>query len=300
MVNEKKRQLVFVHGRSQQGRDPVAAKKEWVDALREGLRKAGRELPIDETDIRFPFYGDTLIGMIEGRSGDDLANVIVMGTEEDDRERRFLEAVLREVKDQAGVTDEQVREVNQAELVEMGIQNSAPVLALLRAINEYLPGLGGALISAVTHDVYVYLHNGRIAERIDDGVSEAMSSDRENVVVAHSLGSVVAYRLISERARESAWKVPRLITVGSPLGIRAINGSLGATRHPAAVGEWMNAYDPADVVALRPLSAPWFAVDPAVKNNGGVDNEFDDHHGIRGYLGDPAVAEWVYQALTAP
>jgi hypothetical protein len=53
------RKLVFVHGRSQQGKDPVVLKKTWVDTFKKGAIAAGMEIPND-LEIAFPFYGDVL------------------------------------------------------------------------------------------------------------------------------------------------------------------------------------------------------------------------------------------------
>ena len=49
------RELVFVHGRSQQSKDSAALKAEWVEAFRAGLRKWNLDLPIPEDRIRFPY-----------------------------------------------------------------------------------------------------------------------------------------------------------------------------------------------------------------------------------------------------
>jgi len=68
------RQLVFVHGRAQQHKDASALKAEWLDALHDGLAKNGLRLPIAESDIRFPYYGDTLYDLGR-RIPDDVAVV---------------------------------------------------------------------------------------------------------------------------------------------------------------------------------------------------------------------------------
>ena len=39
------RELVLVHGRAQENKDSIALKREWLDALRNGLRKSGLDLP---------------------------------------------------------------------------------------------------------------------------------------------------------------------------------------------------------------------------------------------------------------
>ena len=51
--------LVFVHGRSQQGKDPTELKATWMDALKRGADKAGIGLP-SNLEVAFPYYGDAL------------------------------------------------------------------------------------------------------------------------------------------------------------------------------------------------------------------------------------------------
>jgi hypothetical protein len=71
------RQLIFVHGRSQQGLDSRALKQEWIEAWRSGLAKTGLSLPTADTDIHFPYFGDTLDQLSAGASADDAARVIL-------------------------------------------------------------------------------------------------------------------------------------------------------------------------------------------------------------------------------
>ena len=82
-------------------------------------------------------------------------------------------------------------------------------------------------------------------------VSSAVARYRPDVVVAHSLGSVVAY--------ESLWAyqdrdVPLLVTLGSPLAMpRVVLERLqpcGETARPPRVRRWVNLADVADIVAL--------------------------------------------------
>ena len=51
--------LVFIHGRSQQGKDPSALRHEWLGALNKGLAQTGLSLPA-AVEVRLPFYGDRL------------------------------------------------------------------------------------------------------------------------------------------------------------------------------------------------------------------------------------------------
>jgi hypothetical protein len=77
-------------------------------------------------------------------------------------------------------------------------------------------------------------------------------------------------------------------------------GPLLEVRFPApAVTAWYNAYDPKDVVALCPLDAANFPVNPPVENYGRVLNGTDNRHGIIGYLDDADVAKQILDALQA-
>lgn len=294
------RELVLVHGRAQQGKDSVALKAAWIDSLVTGMAKSGLELPIPETAVRLPFYGDTLVDLVAGRTGDDVAQVIVRGTGDDEAAQAFLEQVVLEVQEKTGLSDADVLAAAGADdVVGRGFQNSRLVLGILRALDAYVPLASGPALALATADVYHYLHNPGITKVITDGVRAAMTPRVESVVVGHSLGSVVAYKLLKEEGPAAGWAVPALITVGCPLGVGAIRRAIGGLAHPSVVGTWFNALDPDDVVALRPLEAPWFGIDPAVTNKVDVDNPTANQHGISGYLEDPEVARRIHEALVA-
>jgi pimeloyl-ACP methyl ester carboxylesterase len=127
-----------------------------------------------------------------------------------------------------------------------------------------------------------------VQRAIDAIVADMLKPDTA-VVVGHSLGSVVAYNVLRAAAR----KVPHYVTVGSPLGIRAIRKTLVPIGNPIGAKGWYNAYDTRDVVALYPLDKDNFDVDPAITNNGAVQNWTDNRHGIVGYLDDKDVAKAV-------
>lgn len=93
------RQLVLVHGRSPHRKDAAALKAEWLDALHSGLAAAGLTLPIPESEVRFPYYGDALTN---GSAG-PVSEIIVR--ESDAQRAAFLRAVLLEVARECGIGD---------------------------------------------------------------------------------------------------------------------------------------------------------------------------------------------------
>jgi pimeloyl-ACP methyl ester carboxylesterase len=101
-------------------------------------------------------------------------------------------------------------------------------------------------------------------------VAEEIGPDTR-VVVAHSLGSVVAYEALCEHPE---WPVTDLVTVGSPLGLSLIFNRLsplpeeGRGAWPGGIRRWTNLTDPDDVVAVVHELAPRFGavVDESLDN----------------------------------
>lgn len=104
----------------------------------------------------------------------------------------------------------------------------------------------------------------RAAARLE--VATAMSAHSPRIVIAHSLGSVVAY--------ETLWAYPLLtvellITIGSPLGMPNVvfhnldpAPASGRGMKPPGVSRWINIADPADLVALpRHLATRFDGID---------------------------------------
>jgi hypothetical protein len=296
------RELIFIHGRAQQQKDSVALKKDWIEAFRKGLAKSGLALPIPETSIRFPYYGDTLFDLAAKKPPEQAAEIVVRGVEKaDEQEKRFVLSVLNEILEKQGVTDEEIEQQlgPNAEVVERGILNWGWVQAALQVIDRKLPGGSGNSIALFTNDVYQYINNPVIHERINKGVRQAFTPNTSSVVVSHSLGTVVAYSMLREEAHAKNWKVPLFMTLGSPLAVTAIRARLAPIKHPVCAEKWYNAMDERDVVALYPLNKKHFKIDPEIENKTNVDNHTDNRHGIAGYLDDKDVAKRIHDALIA-
>jgi len=102
-------------------------------------------------------------------------------------------------------------------------------------------------------EVTRYLATGRVA--VQQRVREALLRHRPDVVVAHSLGSVVAYETLHELSDELEVKL--LLTLGSPLALpNAIFHRLqpapldGRGAKPGGVRRWVNIADVGDFVAI--------------------------------------------------
>lgn len=293
------RQLLLIHGRSQENKDATELKAQWVDALKQGLAKNNLDLPISDADIRFPYYGQTLFDLVRNRPADEVAEVIVRGEDVNENEALFVREVLIEIQKQASISDEQVQVLAGESIRERGPLNWKWVRAILTALDTRVPGASSASISLVTRDVYLYLRNPGFQNIVDNGIRSAVSAGVETVVVGHSLGAVASYSLLRRDGASLGWKVPFFVTLGAPLAVTAIKDALKPINHPACVSKWFNAMDSRDIVALYPLDATHFAVTPAIENKTDVDNFTENRHGISGYLSDAVVAKRIYDALTA-
>lgn len=291
------RQLVFVHGRAQERLDSIALKKEWIDAWKTGLDKAGLAMPITESDVRFPYYGDTLEQMTAGRSAEEAARIVVRGDGMDRAEKEFVQAWLQEAQAKAGISDAEVAEAVDPAVRERGVLNWGWVQGILKVLDAKVPGASGASVALATKDVYSYLTNSAIRDTMDAGVRLAFAAATQTVVVAHSLGTVVAYNVL-RRDDARGLDVPLFMTLGSPLAVTVVKKQIRPIRHPTCAKRWFNAMDERDVVALFPLDGRHFDVDPAIENKTDVDNPTANRHGISGYLGDPEVAKRIHAALT--
>jgi hypothetical protein len=313
--------LVLIHGRSQQmprelRRDDarvqahVAAKKRsWLAGLTKGLVLA-RQAPIAEAQMYYPFYGNTFASMIEdhersgGRPPDleladsvlDTGQVLVLeaAAELGFRPERELSYVNPELADQAAERDPAL-ELNLGDSLRIPIVRSAlQFLARKTGVPEWL-------IEEFMRDVAYYLENQQmrdaVLEIVGNEVKRAQAEHDDVAVLAHSLGTVVAYDFLQDQQQPG---VRLLVTAGSPLGYPIVQKNLHGVRRgakppipriePRGGGPWwVNAYDVRDFVALVHPLHPHFA-DGQARIRDEVTHNPSGAHSIEDYLADPDVA----------
>ena len=134
--------LVFIHGRSQQGNDPDKLKTDWLDALQEGLKKSHLTLP-DNVEARLPFYGDRLNDLATEFDVPLTEDVNTKGGGEDADFLEFEAEVAESVWKRAGITKKQIDQKYGEIPKPKGPQNWHWVQAILRALDDFSPGLSG-------------------------------------------------------------------------------------------------------------------------------------------------------------
>lgn len=284
--------LVFIHGRDQQGKNPLRLKEIWIETWKKGLEKQALDLPTD-LQIEFPFYGDLLHELTTASNVPENIDGVIARGSIGQRDLEFINDFLTDIAINAKITDQEIIQTFNGDIRERGPLNWEWIQALLKVLDK--TNLGSLSLKRFTYDAYMYLNVPAIRRKIEELVLQKMDGDR-CVIVGHSLGSVVGYNILRNN---DSFKVNRYITVGSPLGLRSIKGRLDVPiRMPNCIlNGWFNAYDQRDVVALQPLNRYCFDIEPEIENYDGVRNSTDNKHGIEGYLDDAVVARAIYDAL---
>ncbi|MEV4894948.1 serine protease [Nonomuraea sp. NPDC055795] len=264
------RHLVFLHGRGQTGRDPQTMRREWIAGLNKGLTLAG--LPtVEPADVWFPFYGDTLTEPRESLIPAAPTTRVV------------YEQLIGEAAALAGRPADGRREG-----LLTGVQGALSWLASATNLDHLL-------IAAVFRDVAAYLDDSSVRQAVLAGVERTLPSSGQVVLVAHSLGTVVAMDLLTRLP--AALEVPLLVTLGSPLGLDAVQGRLlsGGPHRPDRAGQWLNVWSQADPVSIGcPLEDDW----KGQVDERAVDNPLQRSHDVAEYLSHPHVARALLRHLT--
>ncbi|MFJ5721012.1 alpha/beta hydrolase [Streptomyces sp. NPDC093149] len=312
-----KPRLVFVHGIGDL-RDAKAEEDEWLRALANGAQRAGQSRHVSalvsgwDSTTSFAYYGDLFkkAGVQGGADSQGADDAAVVG-------ELLLEAIGDQL-DAPGLAGHEkwVLLHAQAQLAPPGQSQGLGNIGrrTLNALTTLMsaPGLrwfGGIASSQLTltilGQVARYLNRGEsdangvpLDRRIRERVAGYLGHDGPTVVVAHSLGTVVALEALHEHKGD----VPLLVTLGSPLGMRTT--VLPRTRPqpmgtPETVGRWLNFWDRDDVIAARPMLEHF--VRPNTAGVGPVSDRVDSDglwvHSAAKYLAHPAVAGPVVEAL---
>ena len=290
-------QLLFLHGRRQEGKDPQALRAKWAGGLARGLALTG--LPsVDPVDAWFPFYGDAFAASLAAR---EAIAVDPAAAEADPAEalapsdpstRSVYESLIEEAAERAGLPPDVAAEPAERE----GFGDLVGRLQKQLSWVANRSGLDQVLIAAVFRDVAAYLDRGEIRELVLDTVLETAPASGKLVLVSHSLGTVVAMDLLTRLPDQV--EVVQLVTAGSPLGMDTVFKRLlsRGPRRPDRVGGWLNAWCPADAVAIGcPLRDDWGDRLTEVI----TDNPKDRAHSIEEYLADGRVAAAIGTVLGA-
>ncbi|MEH0415983.1 hypothetical protein [Streptomyces sp. B21-083] len=287
--------VVAVHGIGQQARGEQSLLRLWLPALNDGLTRAEAPGLLRETEVAVAvaFYGDVF--RPEGQFlavGDPPYTAA-------DVEEGFEQELLLAWWQAAADSDPAVVPPDADTLV----ATPRSVQAALRALSgsRFFAGLALRAMVSDLKQVSRYLTDPGLRAKALARVTDQIGEDTR-VVVAHSLGSVVAYEALCARPGH---QVRALVTIGSPLGIanlilhRLQPPPLTLGDRPRGVwpgGErlvWTNLADGGDVVALVKDLRPVFGerVRCAVVHNGAT------AHDASAYLTDRLCGQAIRDGL---
>jgi hypothetical protein len=282
--------LVFVHGINHEGKSSDWILENWLEALKGATSPGDFEL-IKRQTIEAPFYGDVLHEQAQQRLAAKDKLRAQSADEAEGEEAAFYRHALAEVVQGRPDLITAERLAHAERIVEQdAIYNNRHLIVLLKALQDVLPDQGEALLRLLPQ-AFVYLNRIQATETVEAIVRPALEQG-PCIVIAHSLGTVVSFKLM----RALRQNCPFYITLGSPLPIKAVQGSVRAPfgRRPA-VAEWLNLWDPNDVVTLSsPLDTHTFGT--GVENSQ-VNNGDADAHDFRRYLAHRETAERLVAAI---
>jgi len=255
--------IVLVHGIAQEQRSPASLEAEWLPSLAGGLENAGHTTLADrlrrEADphpnaitIRMAFYGKKFLTPDhQGLSPARLSSAEQVIAEEVALDL-LRNAIHSPHPKDAGEANRAVTALSRDDPQGRLHRTAGRATAALDRIPWFTRGglAGLALANRTIAQVTRYLADPAIRAYAMRQVSQHIDSNTR-AVIGHSLGSVVAYETL--QTRPATPPLPLLITLGSPLGLSAINRRLQKPpAYPASLRRWVNIAAPDDIVAARP------------------------------------------------
>jgi hypothetical protein len=245
--------IVFIHGIGQQVKGPSTLLANLYPALSDGLALAGSKVASEEVSVAF--YGD--IFRASGKR--DIGSLEVDASDVTDL---MDQALLIAWWEEAGCTEPNVSGPHDA----VRLRTSHPVQQALDALShsKFFAGIGERLLILSARQVRRYFSEPAVRATARARVASCITP-KTRVIVAHSLGSVVAYETLCAHPE---WDRIALVTLGSPLGIRNLifdrlqpAPTAGKGHWPRPVSQWTNIADRGDVVALVKALSPSFGGD---------------------------------------
>jgi hypothetical protein len=245
--------IVVVHGVGQQIEGELTLHQRYFSALQQGVVRAGGTIGPD--DVVFASYGEVFRPAAEVLSPLPYFDAKSV---EDGYESQLLLALWR----RAALVDPRVVPPDEEVLGRSPVWASQALAALSRS--RYFAGVADRLLIGNLKQLHSYLADPALRTKIRETVATAISPDTR-VVVAHSLGTVVAYEVLCSPLEPSAVS---FVSLGSPLGLPNLvfdrlepaprpDGAQVRGYWPTRARSWTNIADAGDVVAmvedLRPL-----------------------------------------------
>jgi len=282
--------IVCIHGIAQEYKSRESLLAEWVPSLRGGVGNAKGE--IAEGDVDMAFYG-LLFRPPGGKKGPaaEAAAPQVPNYGPGDLDEGLETELLAEIAD--GVPPAELASGAKAGFV---IRSTVSMLQLVGS-TPFFGYVAQRFVIRALKQVSAYVGDPEVRAAAKQALRDRISADTR-VVVAHSLGTLVAYETLSENPE---LPVRKLVTLGSPLGMPALLKRIkppatgGARPWPGGLSAWTNIADGSDIVALKKKLSPIYneRIEDLYVNNGAT------MHDASPYLTAPETGKAILDGLQA-
>ena len=281
--------IVVVHGVGQQVEGELTLHDRYFSALQQGMVRAGRTIKPD--DVVFASYGELFrppAEMLSPLPYFDAESVA------DGYESELLLALWQ----RASMVDPRVVPPDEEVLGRSPVWASRALAALSRS--RYFAEVADRLLIGNLKQVHCYFTDATLRSKIREAVADKISADTR-VVIAHSLGTVVAYEVLSSPLESASLS---FVSLGSPLGLPNLvfdrlqpaprpRGEDPRGYWPARIRAWTNIADAGDVVALVEDLRPLFGSDiRQIRVHNGA-----HAHDMAPYLTDPLTGSAIMAGL---
>ncbi|MEV6554197.1 hypothetical protein AB0M22_00655 [Nocardia sp. NPDC051756] len=260
--------IVLVHGIAQEQAAADTLEAQWLPGLAGGVRNHGDNELADrlwrnglpgEISTRMAFYGNQFLA--EGAQGTAVGD---LSDEQLELMEQLAEEWLATAAEFAGdqrdrVTAQRLSAVPPPEAKAQGAKAALrPALNALVRLRWFAPfgvGLAEKFVVRALSQVTRYFTDPAVREYAQQQVLAHIGPETK-LVIAHSLGSVVAYEALHRVDQEVA-----LLTMGSPLGLRTVIYDRlrpQPSTVPKSVASWHNLVDRDDLVAAHLDLVPYF------------------------------------------
>lgn len=168
--------------------------------------------------------------------------------------------------------------------------------------------LAEKLLRLKLEDLSLYYQRPAIRSALQNRLKERIHAhaNRKLIIVAHSMGSIIAYDVLRQLEAEPAIAIDHFITLGSPLGLpyvkaKAIeNNRQQVPQTPNSVHHWVNMADRRDPITVDTHMADDYQANPSgvrVQDDLVLNDWGAPHHKIYGYLRTPEFSNTLRDCL---
>ncbi len=293
--------IVFIHGMNQQNLDAIALKQQWLEILALGFKNLNSYIDLSTLNLEFPFYADIL-------EQHCLKNALNLGTLTLNQPAQVFsphpKPHLLDLKNTNitpfiphFLTDKNLSFRSKIYLLSQMAKDH--LLKDFIMMLNYFPKMHESLMHTFIVEAYLYLSNPQFMTEVNARICMCLKDEEAYVIVAHSLGSVVAYNILRQQPKH--FRLKCFITLGSPLAFHVIQSKIPPPiiRPVCLDGPWYNFYSPDDFISCFALEDPPFQFDPPIINHA-IRTFIVDPHEITGYLQHPAVIQRIVESLLDP